>query len=100
MLRLLNGGKVSLSIGLIASIIAGSIGTVLGITSGYFGGKIDSNKSILNLHMDAHKENEKIKYFYKIKKGISNLKGGLSILKDLNYPKHLIDNAKSFSESV
>jgi len=62
--------------------------------------KIDSNKSILNLHMDAHKENEKIKYFYKIKKGISNLKGGLSILKDLNYPKHLIDNAKSFSESV
>ena len=42
MLRLLNGGKVSLSIGLIASIIAGSIGTVLGLTSGYFGGKIDS----------------------------------------------------------
>ena len=41
MLRLLNGGKVSLSIGLIASIIAGSIGTVLGLTSGYFGGKID-----------------------------------------------------------
>ena len=42
MLRLLNGGKVSLSIGLLASIIAGSIGTVLGLTSGYFGGKIDS----------------------------------------------------------
>ena len=42
MLRLLNGGQVSLSIGLIASIIAGSIGTVLGLTSGYFGGKIDS----------------------------------------------------------
>ncbi len=42
MLRLLNGGEVSLSIGLIASIIAGSIGTVLGLTSGYFGGKIDS----------------------------------------------------------
>jgi len=42
MLRLLNGGKVSLSIGLIASVIAGSIGTVLGLTSGYFGGKIDS----------------------------------------------------------
>ena len=42
MLRLLNGGKISLSIGLIASIIAGSIGTVLGLISGYFGGKIDS----------------------------------------------------------
>lgn len=42
MLRLLNGGKVSLSIGLITSIIVGSIGTVLGLTSGYFGGKIDS----------------------------------------------------------
>ena len=42
MLRLLNGGKVSLSIGLIASVIAGSIGTALGLTSGYFGGKLDS----------------------------------------------------------
>ena len=42
MLRLLNGGKVSLSIGLIASVIAASIGTVLGLTSGYFGGKLDS----------------------------------------------------------
>ena len=42
MLRLLNGGKISLSIGLIASIIAGLIGTVLGLISGYFAGKIDS----------------------------------------------------------
>lgn len=42
MLRLLNGGKVSLSIGLIASVISSLIGTAMGLTAGYFGGKVDA----------------------------------------------------------
>ncbi len=42
MLRLLNGGKVSLSIGLIASVISSLIGTAMGLTAGYFGGKVDT----------------------------------------------------------
>ncbi|MDC1427782.1 ABC transporter permease [Rhodospirillaceae bacterium] len=42
MLRLLNGGKVSLSIGLISSVISSLIGTAMGLTAGYFGGKVDA----------------------------------------------------------
>jgi DNA mismatch repair ATPase MutS len=29
-------------------------------------------------------------YTYKIKKGISNIKGGIRVLKDMNYPDHII----------
>ena len=31
-------------------------------------------------------------YTYKIKKGISKVKGALKVLKDLNYPENIIEN--------
>ena len=31
-------------------------------------------------------------YTYKITKGISTIKGGVCVLKQLNYPKDIIDN--------
>ena len=34
-------------------------------------------------------------YTYKIKKGISKIKGGVRVLKDMNYPSHIIDNIES-----
>jgi DNA mismatch repair ATPase MutS len=33
-------------------------------------------------------------YTYKIKKGISNVKGALKVLKDLEYPETIITNMK------
>lgn len=39
--RLVNGGRVSLSVGLVAVSIAGVIGLTLGLLSGYFGGWLD-----------------------------------------------------------
>lgn len=39
--RLLYGSRISLLIGIAAALVAGLIGTVLGITAGYFGGRID-----------------------------------------------------------
>lgn len=39
--RLVNGGRVSLSVGLVAVSIAGMIGLTLGLLSGYFGGWLD-----------------------------------------------------------
>ena len=35
------------------------------------------------------------KYTYKIKKGISNLKGGLRVLKDMDYPEDIINTIES-----
>jgi peptide/nickel transport system permease protein len=39
--RLIYGARISLSVGIVASSIAAAIGTVLGIMSGYYGGRLD-----------------------------------------------------------
>lgn len=39
--RLMYGGRVSLAFGLVAALSAASIGTMIGVTAGYFGGRID-----------------------------------------------------------
>jgi len=54
--------------------------------------KLDNNKNITNYHMDVTKENNKIKYNYLFKEGISKIKGGLNVLYDMNYPKEIIEN--------
>ena len=36
-------------------------------------------------------ENKKLTYTYKMEKGISEVKGGINVLTDLNYPKEIID---------
>ena len=40
--RLLYGGRISLSTGLIAACVAATIGTVIGLFAGYFGGRLDA----------------------------------------------------------
>ena len=41
LLRLIDGGRVSLSVGILAVVISASIGGLLGLVSGYFGGWTD-----------------------------------------------------------
>lgn len=41
--RVLYGGRISISIAIIAALISMSIGLVLGVSAGYFGGKIDTS---------------------------------------------------------
>lgn len=40
--RLLNGGRMSMTIGAVAVVISTTIGIIVGAVSGYFGGKIDN----------------------------------------------------------
>jgi hypothetical protein len=54
--------------------------------------KLKKNKNILNFYMDATKSHNKIHYTYSMKEGISNVKGGINVLCDMNYPKEIIDN--------
>ena len=42
--------------------------------------------------MNATKNNNKIHYTYSMKEGISDVKGGINVLCDMNYPKEIIDN--------
>jgi DNA mismatch repair ATPase MutS len=34
-------------------------------------------------------------YTYKLKKGISKIKGAIRVLKDMNYPKEIIDSIEN-----
>ncbi len=42
LIRIIYGARISITVGFLAVIVSLSIGTVLGLTAGYFGGKIDS----------------------------------------------------------
>tara|TARA_B100000780_G_scaffold68163_2_gene45086 strand:- start:395 stop:2230 length:1836 start_codon:yes stop_codon:yes gene_type:complete len=53
--------------------------------------KLDKNIS-KNYHMEIkkNKDDDDFKFTYKIKKGISKIKGGLKVLRDLDYPEDII----------
>jgi uncharacterized protein YneR len=44
--------------------------------------------------MEAEKKGNKVHYKYKLKSGISSIKGGFSVLTEMNYPKEILDNTK------
>lgn len=48
--RLMYGGRIALSVGLLATLISAVVGIVLGLASGYFGGKLDGViSSVVNI---------------------------------------------------
>ena len=54
--------------------------------------KFKNSNDIQNYKMDVQVlENGEFVYTYKIKKGISKIKGGVRVLKDMDYPKEIID---------
>jgi hypothetical protein len=54
--------------------------------------KLDKIKGIQNCKMVTQKIKNKIIYTYKLDIGISEVKGGINVLTDMNYPKEIIDN--------
>jgi ABC-type multidrug transport system fused ATPase/permease subunit len=56
--------------------------------------KLKKNVNIMNYHMETEKINDKLHYKYKLKSGISELKGGINVLADMNYPSEIIENTK------
>jgi hypothetical protein len=61
---------------------------------------LDKNKYIQNINMKTDIINNSPKYYYKIKKGISKIKGGVHVLKQLDYPPLLIQEAKQIIEKI
>jgi hypothetical protein len=53
---------------------------------------LNNNKNITNYNMATEKINNKLKYSYTLKKGISEVKGGINVLTEMNYPKEIIDD--------
>jgi DNA mismatch repair ATPase MutS len=62
--------------------------------------KLDSNIAVENYKMLTEEKNSgssDFNYTYKLKKGISELRGGLKILNDMNYPKEIIDTTRKMN---
>jgi hypothetical protein len=57
--------------------------------------KLAKSKSISNYKMLTEKNNNDLVYKYILTEGISDIKGGLIVLKQMNYPKEIIDNTNN-----
>jgi len=53
------------------------------------------NKQNNNFYMKVNNNATDFEYTYKIKKGISKVKGAMKVLKDLNYPENIITTMKN-----
>ena len=41
--------------------------------------------------MDTIKKDNRMQYLYQLRKGISNIKGGINVLYEMNYPSEIIE---------
>ena len=53
---------------------------------------LDKEKNMVNVHMETEKgDGEQFTYTYLLKKGISHVKGGMKVLRDMEFPKELLN---------
>ena len=52
--------------------------------------QLEKNIKIQNFSMNTVKKNDGFEYTYKLVEGISKIKGGLKVLRDMNYPKEIL----------
>jgi len=57
--------------------------------------RLEKSKTIINYKMITERESDKLIYKYLLTEGISNIKGGIMVLKQMNYPKEIIDNTSN-----
>ena len=60
----------------------------------------EKNTSITNCNMETHMDDMCPKYTYKMIKGISEIKGGVSVLRQLEYPEEILSNAKKIIDEL
>lgn len=53
--------------------------------------RLEKEKGMNNYHMKIETQEDDFKYTYKLKKGMSTIKGGIKVLKDLDYPTEIIN---------
>ena len=61
---------------------------------------LEKNSNIKNKNMHCKIIKNKPKYYYKIKDGITNVKGGICVLQELNYPNQIIKKTKKIISEI
>jgi DNA mismatch repair ATPase MutS len=56
--------------------------------------QLESHKKIKNWMMDVEMVDNNIQFKYELKEGISDVCGGIDILKKLNYPQEILDSSQ------
>ena len=59
--------------------------------------RLKENPCVRNMHMESRMVNGSIHYEYTFRKGVSKIKGGLQVLKDLGFPRSIIECAQKFA---
>jgi DNA mismatch repair ATPase MutS len=60
--------------------------------------KLEKSKNITNYKMMTEREGDKLMYKYLLAEGISDIKGGIMVLKQMNYPKEIIDETNNYTD--
>jgi DNA mismatch repair ATPase MutS len=53
---------------------------------------LDTNTKIKNYQMKTTHKNDKHTYHYLLNSGISQVRGGIQILREMEYPKEILDD--------
>jgi DNA mismatch repair ATPase MutS len=61
---------------------------------------LDKHKTVSNYQMETYVHDNIPKYTYKIIKGISKIKGGIMVLKQLNYPDAILDKSHTIIDML
>jgi len=56
---------------------------------------LNKNDKIINMRMKANIKDNKPHYFYKIEKGISKIRGGITVLRELQFGEDIVENAEN-----
>ena len=56
-------------------------------------------KNVSNYCMSVTLKNDQLNFNYKLKKGINQIKGGVQVLKQMNFPKHMINETLCYLNS-
>jgi len=62
--------------------------------------RLRKHESIKNFHMEVQEQGDDFKYTYKLQKDISTIKGGVKVLRDLEYPVEIINNTISVLKEI
>jgi hypothetical protein len=59
---------------------------------------LNKTQTIQNSRMASEKKDNKITYLYKLEPGISEIRGGINVLTEMNYPKEILEHNNVISE--
>ena len=62
--------------------------------------RLNNQRRFFNCHMRVEKQGEDFHYTYKLTKGISDVKGGVKVLKDLEYPDEILKETKKVISEI